>query len=134
MQQSRQLPSRHTVRRQEGYALHATSGDSQSSNDTLEHEEKVSSRMARTLGNLDALLGVEEEKKEESEQKTTDTQVTFLYKFCIISVAASLLSLLFLPLVGTALAAVFKVVIPWCSLQEAVSPYADAPDRYRNIP
>ena len=80
MQQSRQLPSRHSVRGQEACALHATSGDSQSSNDTLKHEEEVSGRMAQTLGNLDALLGIEEEKKEESEQKTTDSQVTFLHE------------------------------------------------------
>lgn len=63
--------------------LHATSGESQSSNDTLQHkDEKPASRMSQTLGNLDALLGIEEEKKDEREEKATHMKVTLLSEIC----------------------------------------------------
>lgn len=78
-QQFRQLPNRHTRRKRDACVLQATFGDSQSSHETLQHEGKPSSRMAQTLGNLDALLGIEEEKKDEEEVKTPDAKVSRLH-------------------------------------------------------
>ncbi|CAK0755578.1 hypothetical protein CVIRNUC_002385 [Coccomyxa viridis] len=61
---------------QDSDVLRATNEESQSSNDTLQHEEKpASSKMSQTLGNLDALLGIEEEKKAEPEEKPTGDNV-----------------------------------------------------------
>ena len=54
------------------------SEDSQNSSETVQHGEKIVSRMSQTLGNLDALLGIEEEKKEEPEEKATDAKVSNL--------------------------------------------------------
>lgn len=81
VQHFRQSPSRHGLRGQETCLPHATSEDSQSSSETVQHAEKTAGRMAQTLGNLDALLGIEEEKKEEQEEKTTQAKVCSLCLF-----------------------------------------------------
>ena len=60
---------------------HAMSEDSQSSSETVQQAEKPLGKMAQTLGNLDALLGIEEEKKEEQEEKTTQAKVCRLFFF-----------------------------------------------------
>ena len=57
---------------------HAMSEDSQISSEAVQHAEKTASRMSQTLGNLDALLGIEEEKKEEPEEKTAQAKVCIL--------------------------------------------------------
>ena len=70
---------------QDSDVLRATNEESQSSNDTLQHEEKpASSKMSRTLGNLDALLGIEEGEKAEPEEKPTGDNVRhyFVCYFC----------------------------------------------------
>ena len=54
---------------------HAMSEDSQNSSETVQHAEKTVTRMSQTLGNLDALLGIEEEKKEEAEETTKQAKV-----------------------------------------------------------
>ena len=67
---------------QDSDVLRATSEERQSRNDTLQHEEKpASSKMSQTLGNLDALLGIEEEKKAEPEEKPTGDNVRH-YFYC----------------------------------------------------
>ena len=65
---------------QDSSVLRAIDGESRSSNDALQHEEKpASSKMSQTLGNLDALLGIEEEKKAEPEEKPTGDNVRHNY-------------------------------------------------------
>ena len=64
------------LRGQEAFVPHAMSGDSQNSSETVQQAENTSSKMAQTLGNLDALLGIEEEeKKEEPNESATQTKV-----------------------------------------------------------
>ena len=65
----RHLPSRQK-RMQYSSVLRATNEERRSGNDTLQHEEQpATGKMAQTLGNLDALLGIEEEKKAEPAEK-----------------------------------------------------------------